>query len=203
MDKATFTQSILIDKDSADIKEIDKTTGILPINAFVLDYLKEINGMEYKAQYPYTVPFEYEFDLTKKELTTKIYQKLFKVSKNVNMITFVGDFVESGATIMPTLDDLTDDIKALIECGVYSEEEALQACADNGNRIRKMVLRKPYIKKNEDGTPIVQIFDDVFTAEELEINIPTVDKTTDNEESEDLSDVNESSDNDMAWLDQL
>ena len=61
--KATFTQSILIDKDSASLKDIDKDKGVIYVNARVLDYVKEVNGIEVKGQYPYNKQFEFELNL--------------------------------------------------------------------------------------------------------------------------------------------
>ena len=42
---ARFTQTILIDKDSASLKNIDKDKGVMFVEARVLDYLKEYNGI--------------------------------------------------------------------------------------------------------------------------------------------------------------
>ena len=123
---ARFTQSMLLDKDSASLKTVDKEKGIMYVDARVLDYVKEINGNEIKGQYPFPKQFEYIFpDLSNAEQCKKIMDKLFKVKKGITQATFEGDLIEGGAVVTATLDDIPDDIKELIECGVFTEEEAV------------------------------------------------------------------------------
>lgn len=198
---ATFTQSMLINKDSCSIKDIDKTTGTLVINATVLDYIKEVNGVEYKGQFPYIYPFEFDFNLKEKDKVKLIYEKLFKAGKKYNFITFIGHFIESGAVIMPTVEDIPDDIMEFVNLGVMTEDEALQQCADNGKKVKRMVLRMPRIIKDSEGNSIIQRENEIFTEEDLEINIETVE-----EEIEDINnadDVSAELDDDMAWLNEL
>lgn len=195
---ARFTQSILLDKDSASLKDVDKDKGVMYVNARVLDYVKELNGTEIKGQYPFTEQFEFPMDFTKPELCKKVYDKLFKVKKNVRQVTFDGIFVEGGATVTATMDDVPDDIKDLIDMGIYSEEEALAKCSASGSRERRMILQKPMIKLvGEDKTPVVQIFDDKYEEDELVVNIDS---------DEDVpfdTDEKSSDDSDMSWLDSL
>lgn len=195
---ARFTQSVLLDKDSASLKDVDKDKGVMYVNARVLDYVKELNGTEIKGQYPFTKQFEYPMDFTKPELCKKIYDKLFKVKKNVRQVTFDGVFVEGGATVTATMDDVPDDIKDLIDMGIYSEEEALAKCSASGSRERRMVLQKPMIKLvGKDKTPVVQIFDDKYEEDELVVNIDSDDDAPFD------TDEKSSDDSDMSWLDAL
>jgi hypothetical protein len=197
--KATFTQSILLDKDSASLKDIDKDKGVMYVNARVLDYVKEVNGVEVKGQYPYYKQFEFEFpDLQNEKQCKAIYEKLFKVKKNVNQITFEGELIEGGAVVTATLDDIPDDIKDLIDMGVYTEEEALAKCTANGNRERRMVLKKPMVKLvGDDKTPVIQMFENKYTEEDLVLDFA---------HSNDANDVTtEDSNNttDLDWLSAL
>lgn len=195
---ARFTQSVLLDKDSASLKDIDKDKGVMYVNARVLDYVKEINGTEIKGQYPFTKQFEYPMDFTNQELCKKIYDKLFKVKKNIRQVTFDGIFVEGGATVTATMDDVPDDIKDLIDMGIYSEEEALAKCSANGSRERRMILQKPVIKLvGDDKTPVVQIFDDKYEEDELVVNVDS------DEDAPFDTDEKSSDDSDMSWLDAL
>lgn len=195
---ARFTQSVLLDKDSASLKDVDKDKGVMYVNARVLDYVKELNGTEIKGQYPFTEQFEFPMDFTKPELCKKVYDKLFKIKKNIRQVTFDGIFVEGGATVTATMDDVPDDIKDLIDAGIYSEEEALAKCSASGSRERRMILQKPMIKLvGEDKTPVVQIFDDKYEEDELVVNIDS---------DEDVpfdTDEKSSDDSDMSWLDAL
>lgn len=203
---ARFTQSVLLDKDSASLKDVDKDKGIMYVNARVLDYLKELNGVEIRGQYPYNVTFEFPMDLTKPDTCKKIYEKLFKVKKNVRQVTFEGEFVEGGAVVQTSWEDVPDDIKDLVEIGVYSKEEALQKCTANGSRERRMLLKKPHIKLvGDDKTPIIQVFDDKYTEDELVIDTGATEEDEEELPFDEDKSSSESSggDSDMSWLDEL
>ena len=200
--KATFTQSVLIDKDSASLKEIDKDKGVMFVNARVLDYVKEVNGVEVKGQYPYNKQFEFAMDFSNEAQCKKIYEKLFKVKKGVTQVTFEGDFVEGGAVVTTTLDDLPDDIRDLVEMGVYTEEEACAKCTANGNRERRMVLKKPYIKLvGEEKKPVIQVFAERYDEDDLYLDYVFKNKATNNAEAEEEEESG--SDGSMDWLNNL
>lgn len=205
---AKFTQTMLLTKDSWG--EIDKNTGIVQIHAFVPDYLKELNGKTIKANVPYPKTFEYEIDLTNKELAQKIKEKLFKVSKDVTEITFEGDLIEGGAVVTATEDDIPDDIKTLVEIGVYTMEEALAKCTVSSGRERRMVIRKPSIKIVEDKTtgdktPVLQKFERKYKEDDIAFSFAKKE-----EEESDVTDDDanlladdSTSDDDNSWLDEL
>lgn len=198
---ARFTQSVLLDKDSASLKDVDKDKSVMYVNARVLDYLKELNGVEIRGQYPYNVTFEFPMDLTKPDTCKKIYEKLFKVKKNVRQVTFEGEFVEGGAVVQTSWEDVPDDIKDLVEIGVYSKEEALQKCSANGSRERRMLLKKPHIKLvGDDKTPVIQVFDDKYTEDELIINVGELEE---NEEEVPFEEESSGDGDEMSWLDEL
>lgn len=197
--RANFTQSILLDKESASLKKIDKDKGVMYVDARVLDYVKELNGVEINGQYPFAKQFEFEVDLTNPELCKKVVDKVFKVKKGITQITFDGDFIEGGATVTATMDDVPDDIKDLIAIGVYTEEEALERCSASGSRERRMVLRKPHIKLvGDDKIPTLQKFEQKYTEDDLVIDIGGDEEELPFDEDEDSSD-----DSDMSWLEDL
>lgn len=179
--RATFTQTMLIDKDSCTKDSLDKDKSVLMIDAYVLEKFKEFNGWDLtdngKIKGGQFVPlkrtFEFPVDISTdegKEKVKKVMAKLFKVKKGVTQITFEGEFVESGATVQATMDDVPDDIKELIEIGVYTEEEALAKCSENGSRERRMLILKPMIKMvGEEGEkkPVVQRIDEKFSEDDL------------------------------------
>lgn len=206
--KATFTQSILIDKDSASLKadNIDKDKGVMFVDARVLDYVKEVNGIEVKGQYPYRKRFEFALNLENEKQCKTIYEKLFKVKKGVTQVTFDGEFVEGGAVVTVTLDDLPNDIRDLVEMGVYTEEEACAKCTANGNRERRMVLKKPSIKLvGDDKTPVVQKFEERFVEDDLVLDYLYKDNKADNDKPPFDADEESDSDadNSMDWLNNL
>lgn len=208
---ARFTQTILIDKDSTSLKNIDKDKSVMYIDARVLDFLKEYNGIklvnakgeEKGGQFPYKKQFEFELNLENEAQCKAIYEKLFKVKKDVNQITFEGEFIEGGAVVTATLNDVPDDIKSLIGV-VYTEEEVLARCTANGNKERRMVLKKPQIKLvGDDKTPVIQKFDGRFKEEDLVLDYLFEKEIKTNDElpfdTEEDTDVDDS----MDWLNKL
>ena len=210
---ARFTQSILIDKDSASLKNIDKDKGVMYVDARVLDYVKEINGVNISGQYPFLKQFEYEFaDLTNADRCKRTFNNLFKVKKGVTQITFDGDFIESGAVVTLTLDDLPDDIRELVECDVFTEEQAIAKCSTNGNKERRMVLRSPAVKQvGEEKISVLQKFEEKYS--EADLIFETANTYVEDEISsdDDLSfnlddngaDESSSDSDDMSWLNEL
>lgn len=199
---ARFTQSVLLDKDSASLKNIDKAKGVMYVNTRVLDYMKEYNGVEVKGQYPFVKQFEFEMDFSNEAQCKKIMEKVFKVKKGVTQMTFEGDLIEGGAVVTATLDDIPQDIKDLIDCGVYTEEEALARCSSNSNREQRMVLRKPMVRLvGEDKTPVLQRFEEKYTEDDLVLDY--IYKETAVPEEVDDSEVVSDDDDEMSWLDNL
>lgn len=207
---ARFTQTMLLTKDS--VGKADKDTGILPIYAKVLDYVKEYKGKEVRTNIPYNKMFEYELDLSNPELSKKVIDAIFKVKKGVTEVTFEGNLIEGGAVITATEDDLPDDIKALVSIGVFSLDEALAKCSVSSGREKRMVVRKPLIKMVEDKegnkTPVIQKFEQKYDEDDLILDFmyETEDKN-DETESDELpfaEEVAETVDaNDTSWLDNL
>ena len=201
--KATFTQSVLLDKDSASLKNIDKDKGVMFVDTRVLDYVKEVNGIEVKGQYPYNKKFEFALNLENEKQCKTVFDKLFKVKKNITQITFEGDFIEGGAVVTATWDDIPDEIKDLVEAGVYSKEEALAKCTANGSRERRMVLKKPMIKLvGEDKTPVLQKFEDRYEEDDLYLDYVFSKKKANDEVAEE-EDTESGSDDSMAWLNDI
>ena len=201
---ARFTQTILIDKASASLKNIDKDKSVIYIDARVLDYLKEYNGIEVKGQYPYAKQFEFEMDFSNEAQCKKIMEKVFKVKKDITQITFEGDLIEGGAVVTATLDDIPQDIKDLIDCGVYTEEEALARCSSNGNREQRMVLRKPMVRLvGEDKTPTLQRFEEKYTEEDLVLDYLYEESAAANEEAEENEAESAETGDGLDWLNAL
>ena len=192
--RATFVQTMLLDKDSSGKNTIDKDTLTMHVYAYVLEKFKEFNGWDLtddgKVKGGIFVPLKrtFEFDLKGKnpDQTAKLINKIFKVKKGVTQITFEGEFIESGAAVTATEDDLTDDIKDLIDCGVYTLEEALSKCSTNGARERKMMILKPQIRMvgdDDNKTPQIQKFDEQYQEEDLQLDC-LVPKETDEDDDE-------------------
>ena len=186
---AKFTQSVLLDKDSVNIKNCDKDKGVLYVDATVLDYLKELDGVEIKTQFPFRKQFEFPVDFDNPKQIKIILDKIFKVKKNYTQITFDGEIICGGATTQVSLNDLDDDLReelmALIEAGVYTEEEAIASVSTRGSKEQRMVLRKPIVRLvGDDKTPVLQKFEDRYTEDDLAFDLNTDDTDVDDSTSE-------------------
>lgn len=201
---ARFRQTILIDKDSVNLKNADKEKGILPVYARVLDYVKEIDGVEIKGQYPFNKTFDFLMDFSNEELCKKICEKLFKVKKDITQITFEGELVESGATVTATWDDVPDDIKELVALNLFSKEEALAKCSDNGNREKRMVIIRPTTRRvgeDDNKETVLNIKHEAYTEDDLIVGVPNND--SDSDDSDTSSASGDSSGDSMDWLNSL
>ena len=203
--RASFAQSILIDNDSINLKEdVDANRKCVSIHARVLDYVKELNGNTIKGQYP--LPFTFEYEYESEEIFKKVYKLLFKVKKNIRQINFEGDFINTGATVQATMDDVTDDVKALIAMGLYTEEEILTKYAAQGGIERRYVLTRPIVRIEGDAEnkqTVPQIFDDRYTEEDLIINFSSNSDSNSDSDMWDTSAILNDDDDDDSWLNEL
>ncbi len=159
--KATFVQTILLDDKS--IGKPDKEKNTISISAYVVDYIgkPKINNKKIEVKKNFAIPVNMELAINDNiELTTKQISKLYRAKKNeIIEITVEGNLIEGGSIINITADDIPDDIKELIDLGLYTEKEALMKCAvGNTSREKRMVIIKPvitYIGEEEARKPTV------------------------------------------------
>ncbi len=171
--KATFSQTILVDSKSIGKKNDDK--GTMELVAYVVDYVgkPKIDGEKIEVKKNVTYPKTFEVAINENpEITAKMLQKFFKPKKGkITEITVTGNLVEGGSTVNITEDDIPDDIKELIEMGLYSEEEAEKKIAvGNGNRERRMIIVKPditYVGTGDDRKPTVAFEDGKYDEDDL------------------------------------
>lgn len=171
--KATFSQTILVDSKSIGKKNDDK--GTMELAAYVVDYVgkPKIDGDKIEVKKNVTYPKTFEVAINENpEITAKMLQRFFKPKKGkITEITVTGNLVEGGSTVNITEDDIPDDIKELIEMGLYSEEEAEKKIAvGNGNRERRMIIVKPditYVGTGDDRKPTVAFEDGKYDEDDL------------------------------------
>lgn len=171
--KATFSQTILVDSKSIGKKNDDK--GTMELAAYVVDYVgkPKIDGEKIEVKKNVTYPKTFEVAINEHpEITAKMLQRFFKPKKGkITEITVTGNLVEGGSTVNITEDDIPDDIKELIEMGLYSEEEAEKKIAvGNGNRERRMIIVKPditYVGTGDDRKPTVAFEDGKYDEDDL------------------------------------
>lgn len=171
--KATFSQTILVDSKSIGKKNDDK--GTIELAAYVVDYVgkPKIDGEKIEVKKNVAYPKTFEIAINENpEITAKMLQRFFKPKKGkITEITVTGNLVEGGSTVNITEDDIPDDIKELIEMGLYSEEEAEKKIAvGNGNRERRMIIVKPditYVGTGDDRKPTVAFEDGKYDEDDL------------------------------------
>lgn len=171
--RATFSQTILVDSKSIGKKNDDK--GTMELAAYVVDYVgkPKIDGEKIEVKKNVTYPKIFEVAINENpEITDKMLQRFFKPKKGkITEITVTGNLVEGGSTVNITEDDIPDDIKELIEMGLYSEEEAEKKIAvGNGNRERRMIIVKPditYVGTGDDRKPTVAFEDGKYDEDDL------------------------------------
>ena len=173
--KATFSQTILIEP-----KCIGKTLeekGTIELDAYVVDYVgkPKVDGKKVEVKKNVVFPKTFEIEVNENpEITAKMIKRFFDPKKKgqVNEITVAGKLVEGGSTVTITKDDIPDDIKELIEMGVYSEDEAVKkiAVGGNGNRERRMIVVKPdivYVGQGDDRKPTVDFEEGKYEEDDL------------------------------------
>jgi len=178
--KATFTQTILIDRDS--VGDLDKEKAIYPITARVIDYTKMYGNKEVKCMIPFTKVFEVEVNKEKPEQTKALISKVLKVKKGITEMTVEGDIVEGATLVTITEADIPDDIKELIDCGAYTMEDAIAKLAVGGSREKKMILRRPVIQMvgvgDEPKKPVILKKEEVYDEDDLILDCMTESEET-------------------------
>lgn len=214
--KATFTQTILLDSNSIGKTNSEKNT--ITLDAYVIDYVgkPKINGKKVEIKKNVTYPKQFEVAINENpEITDKMMQKYFKVKKKntLNVLTVVGNLIEGAAIVNVTEDDIPDDIKELIEMGLYSEEEAKTKCAVGGNnRERRMVIIKPditYVGQDDDRKPTVALEEAKYEDSDLYFYAQALNdagvETDDEEDTSSEADSDDASEEDdlLAMLDNM
>ena len=201
--KATFTQAILLDKDS--VGKLDKEKAIYPIYARVVDYTKEYDGKVVKQNITFSKVFELEVDKEKPENTKKFIDKVLKVKKDITEVTIEGDIVEGQSLVNVTQADIPEDIMELIEMGAYTMEEAVNKLAVGGSKEKKMVIRKPAIKmvgKDDEKKPVILKTEGAYTENDLFFDFMIADDEEGKEE-ESSEDTEDAPEDDLSWMDAL
>lgn len=198
--KATFTQTMLLDKYS--IGKVDKDKSVFPITAYILEKFKEYNGNDLTDGgavrggkfVPLRKVFEYTYTPDDPKNIDRL-NKIFKVKKDITLLTCDGVFIEGGAVVQATEDDLPKDIKELVDMGIYELEDALALCTESVGRERRMVITRPVIRLvGEDGSkiPQVQKFDSVYSEDDLVLDYLI--KKDDDEEPNEVDEPEETED---------
>lgn len=209
--KAVFQQTILLDSKSIGKKDNEK--GTIELDAYVVDYVgsPKIDGKKVaiKKYISYPKTFEVEVNSEKPDVTIKMLQKFFKAKKDsITELTVTGSLIEGGSIVNITDDDIPDDIKELIEMGIYTEEEAEKKIAvGSGSREKRMVIKKPdivYVGSGDDRKPTVAFEADKYSIDDLYFyEQALLDAGVDISNNDDSEPDNEDDDELMKMLDEI
>lgn len=192
--KAEFRQTILLDSDS--IGKLDKEKNTYHIDAYVVDYVGKVDGVEVKQNVVFPKTFNFDvIDTNNPEKTAMVLSKFFKPKKKNSILELgvIGKFCEGGVISTTTLDELDEDVKMMVDLGMISEQDAL-AKYTNGQKERRMVI-KEIITKNDSDDPenkhlVVMRDEDKYTPDDLVFISQFID--TDEDEVDDESEYEES-----------
>lgn len=207
--KATFQQTVLIDKDS--IQKYDSEKNAFPIECYIPEYVSKIQTENGKVDVPkekrnvlYKKVFDYDCGNKESERILTFLKKHFSAKKdNVHEVAFEGVICKSGSLQTVTLEDLPDDIQELVEIGAFTEEEAIEKCVGNGSKIENYIFKVPRVKKvGEDKTPTIDKTEDKYKFSDLLFYSVLVKELVSDEDSsdEDSEEDTDSGDIDMDDL---
>lgn len=171
--KAEFKQSILVDKGS--IGKKDSETNLRDIDARVIDYNSETKS---------NIPFNRMFKIENENLT-----KLLKSKKDINEIIVIGDIIEGTAKAVVEYDDLDDDIKYLVDSGMYTLESLAETMSTRGEKTNDWIIRKPEIRMvgdDDQKVPQIQLEEGKYTEDDLFIEEIIDDEIDEDELSDEL-----------------
>jgi hypothetical protein len=165
---ATFEQTILVDKESV---FFDKERNTWVVNARVLDYMKEWNGREIKNKQERTQPYNVQFDLSISNATPEqienMAKKYFTPKKGWTELRVKGDIFEGEVTKEVTEDDITDEFKEHIACGLMTKEEVLGQMASTGAKDKRLIIRGVVFYKDKNDKMVLAYTPDSYVDEDF------------------------------------
>lgn len=163
----TFTQNILVDETSINRDKWD-TEGVATINSKL--YVKKKKDVYQVLPLELTVRADTE---DKKAKYEKVLNKYLTAKEGkIRRVNIEGIFNSGYVAGKVTEEDLPQEAKDLIEDGIYSKEEVMNLYA-NKDKVDEMLLKRPVVKKGEDGKILVDMDDEEFKPEDLE-NLETI-----------------------------
>lgn len=216
---ATFTQTVLLETAAVD-KSHAKEDKIVDINAKVVDYDKMI-----KKQRPFDFTYKVKLEDGKEKACLAVISKFLTVGdkKVLRELAVDGNIVEGAEVGSVSVDDISDELRELIECGIYTEEEILGKMAVKGDKVVNFYITKPHVQKNKEG--VTKIFmddakyspEDLFveadnepsdpvkkaTAKKPEIKAAATEDTADEPPFDTDSDSSEDSGDELDWMKEL
>ncbi|MGL6174852.1 MAG: hypothetical protein ACRC1P_09645 [Cellulosilyticaceae bacterium] len=185
-----FTQTMLLDENSVDISKLDEE-GVVCVTGYIytLENKKDAKGgkVTYKddegkarnVKVPKVFPMQYVVrgeDEKKKETVKKLVEKFLMVEEGtVKKITMNGKFKQGFIKKSLTEADLTEEMRELIELGLYDMEEVLKMNS-GGDRVKELSLHRPLIEKDKDGNLKLDIDVKTYVPDDIHMNLVELDE---------------------------
>lgn len=171
---SNFTLAILSDINSYDTASKIDENGLINLDCYVTEYMKEYKGLE-KAIVP--LPFSLSMD-THNDNWKKIINEYFRPqSKYVAETVIEGNIMSFGNLQSVSLEDQSDDIKQLVELGILSVDELARVGTNNNSLVQKMVFARPYVSV-QDGKITIMCDKEKYSADDLEFILNSESKNT-------------------------
>lgn len=204
---AQIRQTYLLDSDALDRKwesELEKD-GKTIVRAVVPQYLSNRKVGDKYVDFKKTVPLGQGIviklkDATdEKELATKkvIINKFFKVKRDVVREIVLVNNINEGYDEATGV-EINDEMRELIELGVFTEEDIKKQVTIRGNRISELVFLQPAVTKKDTGEIKLQLDDAKYAPEALVV--PFIDGEDDTDSAEEEESFTEVSDDEFASL---
>lgn len=162
--KATFSLTVLADKDVYDRTTVPDEGGYISLSCYVTEYMKEYKGL-HKAIVP--LPFTVYMDTKANTNWQKVLTEfVVPHSDNVNEITLDGNIVSIGNVQTIALDEQSKDIQELVKMGLISEDELAKRATNNNSAVSKLVFTTPHIEI-KDGVMNVLYDKEKFKASDI------------------------------------
>ena len=162
--KAAFEQQVWFTQDGFNEK-VDED-GFINIYGYVADYFnKDVKNVCY--------PFSCSIDtkaMPKYEIIIKNYLRPEK-SDGVNKVSIEGRWTKTDNTVELTYEDLSEDLKAQVDLGMLTKEEALGRAVGNSHGEFK-TLFKSICTKNDKETGIITLLIDKENSKTEDIILP-------------------------------
>ena len=167
--KATFEQTVWFTQESFGEKD---ENGYLPLYTYVVDYYnKDVKNVCY--------PFQFEIDtnaLSKYELIINNYLKP-KNPEFVNKVVIEGRWVKTDNSTEISYEDLSEDLKQMVELGMLDEKEALGRAIGSNRGEFKTLFKSICTKKDSETNAITLLIDGENTKVEDIVKAPETTKT--------------------------
>lgn len=162
---ADFTMTVVTDKDCYDSLEGVDENGMVEMNCFVTEYMKEYHGIE-KSILP--LPFKFYINTKESDNWKKIISEYFRpMNKYLAETTIEGNIVSVGNTQTVGLEDVPEDVRKLVELGLISESELAKIATNNNSLIQMMVFNRPRVII-QDGKMLIMNNKEKYTTSDFD-----------------------------------